>query len=72
MRQLTEFADCVIPVENQRLAQIVGKVQEAAGPGASSRKLGSVINGAGGVEKSDRPFDAMNNVVANMLLNLTW
>ncbi|XP_073711614.1 tubulin epsilon chain isoform X2 [Misgurnus anguillicaudatus] len=42
MKELTEHADCVLPVDNQ-----------------------------GGVVKVEKPFDAMNNIVANLLLNIT-
>ncbi|ELT88580.1 hypothetical protein CAPTEDRAFT_218781 [Capitella teleta] len=88
MRQLTENADCVLPVENQALVDIVNKITQSLPPdkfgkrtfGASSGLTGSRVKAdsvlttsEGGVtkEKDEKPFDTMNNIVANMLLNLT-
>ncbi|CAI9566902.1 unnamed protein product [Staurois parvus] len=73
MKELTEHADCVLPIENQSLADIVNKIVQMTNSG----KLGSVkqnsllISNKGGVKESEKPFDAMNNIVANLLLNLT-
>ncbi|KAK7486011.1 hypothetical protein BaRGS_00022763 [Batillaria attramentaria] len=85
MRELTEHADCVLPVENQALVDIVNKISQALPPTktgkrtytsvlGSEAKQGSAISGGdGGVVKgkNERPFDTMNNIVANLLLNLT-
>ncbi|KAL8558491.1 Tubulin epsilon chain [Nucella lapillus] len=85
MRELTEHADCVLPVENQALTEIINKISQAVpsaktgkrtyGPGQGSEvKPGTGITASeGGVTrgKDERPFDTMNNIVANMLLNLT-
>ncbi|KAI1897436.1 hypothetical protein AGOR_G00083270 [Albula goreensis] len=74
MRELTEHADCVLPVENQSLVDIVNKIRHMASttkPGSVIKKDGTLISGQGGVTKSEKPFDAMNNIVANLLLNLT-
>ncbi|KAJ8385949.1 hypothetical protein AAFF_G00179110 [Aldrovandia affinis] len=74
MRELTEHADCVLPVENQSLVDIVNKIRHMANtgkPGSVIKKDGTLISGKGGVSKSEKPFDAMNNIVANLLLNLT-
>jgi tubulin epsilon len=94
MKQLTDYADCVIPVDNQSLVNIVNKVESAChnGPnnttGSSSfatslRKAdpskvisasSTIISNSNTVsqeKKCEKPFDSMNNIVANMLLNLT-
>ena len=75
MHRLTEQADCVLPIENMRLADIVRRVQEAteAATMTGGKRLGGVTSSEGGLTrpKDERPFDRMNNVVANLLLNLT-
>ncbi|XP_076027111.1 tubulin epsilon chain [Genypterus blacodes] len=70
MRELTEHADCVLPVENQSLVDIVNKIRHMSDgrTGAGIRKESSISCGRGGTEK---PFDALNNIVANLLLNIT-
>ncbi|XP_077599468.1 tubulin epsilon chain [Stigmatopora nigra] len=60
MKELTENADCVLPVENQSLVDIM-KIQHA---GCRIPEIDTLT----GLEK---PFDAMNDIVANKLLNLT-
>ncbi|XP_076456635.1 tubulin epsilon chain-like [Babylonia areolata] len=83
MRELTEHADCVLPVENQALTEIVNKISQALpstrtgkrtyGPGSEVKQGSGITGGEGGVArgKDERPFDSMNNIVANLLLNLT-
>uniref|UniRef100_A0A8C9WP87 Tubulin epsilon 1 n=1 Tax=Scleropages formosus TaxID=113540 RepID=A0A8C9WP87_SCLFO len=74
MRELTEHADCVLPVENQSLVDIINKIQQMAHSGKPSqviRKESTLISGRGGVGGTEKPFDAMNNIIANLLLNLT-
>jgi len=93
MKQLTDYADCVIPVDNQSLINIVNKVEAAtnankdgalgaAARGKIERQLtvppGSAVNNVisnsqsiSAQKKCEKPFDSMNNIVANMLLNLT-
>lgn len=58
----------------QSLVDIVNKINRMSHSG----KLGSVIktdstviSGQGGVSGAEKPFDAMNNIVANLLLNIT-
>ncbi|OWF35961.1 tubulin epsilon chain-like [Mizuhopecten yessoensis] len=84
MRELTEKADCVLPVENQALMDIVNKVSKSV-PSlktgkktfsglSETMKAGSAITtGEGGTvsKAEERPFDSMNNIVANLLLNMT-
>ncbi|XP_069090639.1 tubulin epsilon chain isoform X4 [Pleurodeles waltl] len=74
MKELTEHADCVLPIENQSLNDIVNKIDQMARSG----KLGSTIkqnspvtSSKGAIKETEKPFDAMNNIVANLLLNLT-
>ncbi|XP_064394668.1 tubulin epsilon chain-like [Halichondria panicea] len=69
LHELTERADCVLPVDNQALMDICHKVTKTGRPGGGLVKAGSEItSGARGGEK---PFDSMNNIVANLLINLT-
>ncbi|XP_078504689.1 tubulin epsilon chain isoform X2 [Lissotriton helveticus] len=74
MKELTEHADCVLPIENQSLNDIVNKIDQMARSG----KLGSAVkqnspvtSSKGAIKETEKPFDAMNNIVANLLLNLT-
>ncbi|XP_029351884.1 tubulin epsilon chain isoform X3 [Echeneis naucrates] len=74
MRELTEHADCVLPVENQSLVDIVTKIQHMSHggkPGLMIKRDSSIISGQGVLVGAERPFDAMNNIVANLLLNIT-
>ncbi|XP_037304946.1 tubulin epsilon chain isoform X1 [Pungitius pungitius] len=74
MMELTEHADCVLPVENQSLVDIVNKIQQmshAGRPGSVIRRDSAVISGQCGLSGAEKPFDAMNNIVANLLLNIT-
>ncbi|KAG1933979.1 tubulin epsilon chain-like [Pimephales promelas] len=40
-------------------------------PSCTIKKDCTIISGQGGVVKVEKPFDAMNNIVANLLLNIT-
>lgn len=84
MRELTEKADCVLPIENQALTSLVNKINQAIPPSKSGKRVyssvtgdikpGSAITaGQGGVTtaRDEKPFDTMNNIVANMMLNMT-
>ena len=62
MNKLTEFADCVMPVENNSLIRMVK---------ACNKYSESTTNKQPNDDKSKKPFDAMNDIVANLLLNLT-
>lgn len=59
----------------QSLMDIVSKVQLMSHNGRSAaaaiKKDCTIISGKGGVSKTERPFDAMNNIVANLLLSIT-
>lgn len=39
--------------------------------GSVIKKDSTVISGQGGLSRAKKPFDAMNNIVANLLLNIT-
>lgn len=80
MRELTEKADCVLPIENQALVSIVNRINQAFLPSKPGKQIYTGSNGklesaltACGLTKSaeEKPFDSMNNIVANLLLNLT-
>lgn len=89
---LAEHADCVMPVENQALMDIVTSIETKSGtgtgPGASGGapaarrddnavKRGSSLSGVDGGDVRGRaghggtPWDGMNGIAANLLLNLT-
>ncbi|XP_077636129.1 tubulin epsilon chain isoform X2 [Crocuta crocuta] len=75
MKELNEHADCVLPIDNQSLFDIISKIDLMVNSG----KLGTTVkpkslltSSAGALKKQhQKPFDAMNNIVANLLLNLT-
>uniref|UniRef100_A0A8C4EQ88 Tubulin epsilon 1 n=1 Tax=Dicentrarchus labrax TaxID=13489 RepID=A0A8C4EQ88_DICLA len=74
MRELTEHADCVLPIENQSLVDIVDKIKRmshSGKPGLVIKRDSTIISGQGGLSGAEKPFDAMNNIVANLLLNIT-
>ncbi|XP_036758890.2 tubulin epsilon chain isoform X4 [Manis pentadactyla] len=74
MKELSEHAHCVLPIDNQSLFDITSKIDLMVNSG----KLGTTIkpaslvtSSAGTFKKWQKPFDAMNNIVANLLLSLT-
>ncbi|KAJ3606659.1 hypothetical protein NHX12_026178 [Muraenolepis orangiensis] len=68
MRELTEHADCVLPVENQSLVDILTKIRLMSGPRI---KTDSSLASGGPGGRTEKPFDSMNNIIANLLLNIT-
>lgn len=40
-------------------------------PGSVIKRDSAIISGQGGLSGAEKPFDAMNNIVANLLLNIT-
>ncbi|KAG2495742.1 hypothetical protein HYH03_006339 [Edaphochlamys debaryana] len=69
LHTLVEAADCVLPIENQALIEIVNRGEKAAGKeGDASAGAGAAAGGRGSTSK---PFDAMNGVAASMLLHMT-
>ncbi|VDN36030.1 unnamed protein product [Dibothriocephalus latus] len=74
LNHLTEFADCVLSVDNGALSSIVRRAQAEPLPRhLKTANIGSVVSNEGSLASTERvkPFDAMNNIVANVLLNLT-
>ncbi|VDP61838.1 unnamed protein product [Schistosoma curassoni] len=69
--QTTEFADCVLPIDNIALSNIIDKAKNfhCNSKGNVNECTGSAI--CSKHTKPAKPFDDMNNIVANMLLNLT-
>ncbi|TPX30594.1 hypothetical protein SmJEL517_g05892 [Synchytrium microbalum] len=74
-----EHADCILPIENQALFDICDRITSK--PETSTRKTNSAITDPGdkvfgglvgpGAISKPKPWDAMNNIVANLLLNMT-
>jgi tubulin epsilon len=86
IEKLNEHVDCVLPVDNSALQDMVAKSDGTAsrargssgsGPGGAARMSSPAAaaggGGGGGSSSSTGPgtFDAMNSVVARMLLSLT-
>ncbi|XP_071469215.1 tubulin epsilon chain isoform X4 [Marmota flaviventris] len=75
MKELNEHADCVLPIDNQSLFDIISKIDLMVNSGKLGKtvKPKSLITSSAGTFKKQhkRPFDAMNNIVANLMLNLT-
>ncbi|CAH8593170.1 unnamed protein product [Schistosoma turkestanicum] len=69
--QITEFADCVLPIDNIALSSIIDKARNCCrnSGGNVNENTASLIGPKH--TKQAKPFDDMNNIVANMLLNLT-
>ncbi|KAJ3345697.1 nucleotidyltransferase [Entophlyctis luteolus] len=81
LAKLIESADCVLPVENQALIDICNKISPAKSRDPNAQKANSSVtiidSGTkpyGGLCAGTRkklPFDEMNNIVANLILNVT-
>ncbi|XP_028903523.1 tubulin epsilon chain isoform X2 [Ornithorhynchus anatinus] len=75
MKELNEHADCVLPIENESLFDIVSKINQmtkSGKPGTTLKPRSLITSSEGGIRKHQaKPFDTMNNIVANLLLNLT-
>jgi tubulin epsilon len=76
---LAEHADCVIPVENQALMDIMKSIESKSSSSNAdcAVKRGSSLSGvdgggvAGRAGHGGKPWDGMNGIAANLLLNLT-
>lgn len=58
----------------QSLVDIVNKIKHMSHggkPGSVIKRDSTIISGQGGLSGAEKPFDAMNNIVANLLLNIT-
>eukprot|EP00049_Salpingoeca_infusionum_P013120 m.245266 g.245266 ORF g.245266 m.245266 type:complete len:463 (-) comp15363_c0_seq2:310-1698(-) len=64
MNQLYQFAHCVMPVENQALHDMVAKIDHQT---TDAFRPESAV----AASKHKKPWDRMNSIVANMLLNMT-
>lgn len=76
MRVLTEHANCVMPIENQALINIIKRIESmdnkrASGTIQSIQAKNNNMYDVAKKETPEKPFDSMNNIVANLLLNLT-
>lgn len=78
----TEFESCVLKISSmlffsflKSLFDIVNKIHQMVNSGklGSTVKQNSLVTSSAGSAKTvqEKPFDAMNNIVANLLLNLT-
>lgn len=82
INQLCQHADCVMPIDNQSLIDISRRIadkkdtalaREGAGsaiPGPSSSSV-TAASAAAKENKKSKPFDGMNAIAAQLLLNLT-
>lgn len=67
LEKITKFADFACPVENKALIDICNRIIKVK---ASTKQ--SITSSTGSVlGQKARPFDQMNNIVANLLLHLT-
>ena len=75
IQKLNEHVDCVLPVDNSALQDMVAKsdgtASRARGGGSAGGARLSSPGGASSTSKGPGTFDAMNSVVARMLLSLT-
>ena len=54
----------------QALVDIVAKIEQSVGSSKAGR-CSAVTDRHGGATNQTKPFDTMNNIVANLLLNMT-
>lgn len=72
LAQLSEHADCVMPVENGALSSIVDRAATLAGrSGASSRAAPGAASAQAAAAERKGAFDSMNELAARMLTGLT-
>ncbi|KAL2918849.1 hypothetical protein HK105_201683 [Polyrhizophydium stewartii] len=82
LNQMALSADCVLPVDNESLAGIYERIHAKSEVGTHGRRPGSALTDSAtlmpsGVTKpisvraKQEAFDTMNNIVANLLLNMT-
>lgn len=56
------------------MVDIVNRIKRMAHgekPGSVIKKNSTITSNKGGLSGAEKPFDAMNNIVANLLLNIT-
>ncbi|KAK2492353.1 hypothetical protein MC885_012533 [Smutsia gigantea] len=74
MKELSEHAHSVLPIDNQSLFDIISKIDPMVNSGKSDttiKPVSLVTSSTAMFKKRQKPFDAMNNIVANLLLSLT-
>ncbi|KAJ3108239.1 hypothetical protein HDU97_001773 [Phlyctochytrium planicorne] len=75
LSKMIDNSDCVLPMENQALADIANLIRQKSDPAlkkASISDSGTRQHGGlcGGANKA-HPFEQMNNIAANLLINIT-
>ncbi len=67
--EVMKHADCSLPIDNQALLNIVQTVEEMVQKTKSQGK--EVAKGSEVTGSKNKAYDKMNNIVANLLSNLT-
>lgn len=67
--ELMKHADCSLPIDNQALAAIVENVEEMIKKNKGQNK--EVVKGSEVTGGKQKAYDRMNNIIANLLSNLT-
>lgn len=67
MKELIDNADCVLPIDNQSLIDLCGKIDQIT----KNSKVKSSINQVSTKKKQEKPFDKMNNIAAHLITHLT-
>ncbi|CAF0736715.1 unnamed protein product, partial [Didymodactylos carnosus] len=70
-QKLIEYADCVLPIDNDSLITIINRIYSSSSTTNKDQQQTLINDGATGKKTKQKPFDEMNNIVANLLLNLT-
>ena len=71
-------SDCILPVDNESLITIVNRILHSSHARTTLLKSGTTLidNTMGTAlpleKQKHQAFDAMNNIIANLILNLTW
>eukprot|EP00842_Homolaphlyctis_polyrhiza_P004578 jgi/Hompol1/5120/HPOL_000431-RA len=82
LHQMQQHADCVLPIDNLSLGGIYERIHSKSDVGSLARKRGSALTDSSVLTQPGifrpavmrpkaEPFDTMNNIVANLLLNMT-
>ncbi|KAI9218933.1 Tubulin/FtsZ, GTPase domain-containing protein [Blastocladiella britannica] len=69
LAQLTEHADAVLPIDNQALLDVCARAGRSRSRPAATDGASTAVADPAAAEQ--RPFDAMNDVVAQLMLHLT-
>ncbi|OWZ16528.1 Tubulin/FtsZ family protein [Phytophthora megakarya] len=82
LRELTEHADCVLPIENEALMGLTARIDRGGKGRVDLRELEQFYKRGKGLQKQSKgksgtaqkktsAFEEMNNIVARLLTNLT-